>query len=410
MLKNYIKLAFKVLLRHKFFTFASLFGISFTLMILLVVTSVFDHVLGPTYPETRLNRMLYIVDLEIEGPEISKRGSVSYFFLNKYVKSLKTPEKVAITSFMHRMLSYKNNQKIKLFMKFTDSEFWEVMDFNFLEGKPYNKDDVINVNPVAVINESTREKFFEGESAVGKFIEVDWKKYKVIGVVENVPILRILPFSDVWVPVTNTKENITSYTMDGDYQALILAHDRVDFKKIKKEFQRNLDRVEFQEGKYESIKGGADTLLESTSREMFGFDETKVYLLFGIIIFLMILFMILPALNLVNININRIMERYSEIGVRKSFGASSITLVFQFIIENIILTLIGGGIGLIMTMIVLGILNNVEVIPLANFTLNYRIFGYAIFISIFFGIFSGVYPAFRMSRLQPVDALRGGQR
>ena len=114
MLKNYIKLAFKVLLRHKFFTFASLFGISFTLMILLVVTSVFDHILGPTYPETRLRRTLYVMDLEIKGPEITKRGSVGYYFLNKYVKSLKTPEKVAITSFMNRMISYNDQQKLKI--------------------------------------------------------------------------------------------------------------------------------------------------------------------------------------------------------------------------------------------------------------------------------------------------------
>ena len=120
--------------------------------------------------------------------------------------------------------------------------------------------------------------------------------------------------------------------------------------------------------------------------------------------------MILPTLNLVNININRIMERYSEIGIRKSFGASTITLVNQFIVENVILTLIGGFIGLILTVIVLSIFNNSDIIPYANFTLNFRIFVYAILIILFFGLFSGVYPAWRMSRLKPVYALQGGQR
>ena len=55
-----------------------------------------------------------------------------------------------------------------------------------------------------------------------------------------------------------------------------------------------------------------------------------------------LLVMLLPTLNLININVTRIMERSSEIGVRKAFGASSRTLVYQFIVENIILTLIGG--------------------------------------------------------------------
>ena len=54
--------------------------------------------------------------------------------------------------------------------------------------------------------------------------------------------------------------------------------------------------------------------------------------------------------------------------------------------------------------------DNMDIIPYANFTLNFRIFIYAILITLFFGLFSGVYPAWRMSRLKPVYALQGGQR
>ncbi len=410
MFKKYIKLSMKVLLRHKFFTFVSLFGISFTLMILLVATAFFDHLLGPAYPEANQNRCLYALDLEISGPDISRRGSISYYFLNKYVKSLKTPEAVSITSFFQKTVTYHDGKKYKVVMKFTDAEFWQIMDFNFLEGEAFTKEDVQNINQVAIINQATKEKYFGDENAVGKFIEADWKKYKVIGVVEDVPILRILAYGDVWVPITNTKEDIVSYTMEGNYQAIILAKSKKDFPAIKAEFKKHLAQVEFQDEKYDTIKGGADTILESTSREMFGFDDTKVHLLFIIGAALMILFMLLPVLNLVNININRIIERYSEIGIRKSFGASTITLVGQFIVENVILTLIGGFGGLILTVIVLSIFNNTDIIPYANFTLNFRIFGYAILITLFFGLFSGVYPAWRMSRLKPVDALQGGQR
>jgi len=408
MFKKYIKLSLKVLLRHKFFTFISLFGISFTLMILLTTTAFLDHMLGPTYPETRLDRSLYVLDLEIKGPEISRRGSISYYFLNKYVKTLKTPELISITSFFQKTVTYNQGRKYKIALKYTDAEFWEIMDFKFIEGKPFNDEDVKNINQVAVINEATKEKYFGEESALGKFIEADWKKYKVIGVVKDVPIIRILAYGDVWVPITNTKEDITSYSLDGDYQAILLARSKQDFPKIKAEFQKHLAQVEFMDDTYDSIKGGTDTLLESTSREMFGFDDAKVHLLFFIATGLMILFMMLPAMNLVNININRIMERYSEIGIRKSFGASSITLVGQFIVENIILTLIGGLIGLILTYIVLTIFNLSNIIPYAHFNMNFRIFGFALLITLLFGLLSGVYPAWRMSRLKPVQALQGG--
>ena len=408
MFKKYIKLSLKVLLRHKFFTFISLFGISFTLMILLTTTAFLDHMLGPTYPETRLDRSLYVLDLEIKGPEISRRGSISYYFLNKYVKTLKTPELISITSFFQKTVTYNQGRKYKIALKYTDAEFWKIMDFKFIEGKPFTDEDVKNINQVAVINEATKEKYFGEESALGKFIEADWKKYKVIGVVKDVPIIRILAYGDVWVPISNTKEDITSYSLDGDYQAILLARNKQDFPKIKAEFQKHLAQVEFMDDTYDSIKGGTDTILESTSREMFGFDDAKVHLLFFIATGLMILFMMLPAMNLVNININRIMERYSEIGIRKSFGASSITLVGQFIVENIILTLIGGLIGLILTYIVLTIFNISNIIPYAHFNMNFRIFGFALLITLLFGLLSGVYPAWRMSRLKPVQALQGG--
>jgi len=410
MLKKYIKLALKVLARHKFFTFVSLFGISFTLMILLVSSALIDHILGPVYPELNLNRSVYVLDLELKGPKVNKRGSVSYYFLNNYVKTLKTPEAVSIISFFQKTITYHEGKKYKLALKYADAEFWDVMEFDFVEGVPFKKTDVENINQVAVINESTKEKYFGKEDAVGKFIEADWKKYKVIGVVKDVSIIRLLAYGDIWVPITNTKEDITSYSLDGDYQAIVLAHSRSDFKAIKAEFQKHLDQVEFQDDKYNSIKGGADTLLESTSREMFGFDETKVHYLYAILVGLMLLFMLLPALNLVNININRIVERYSEIGIRKSFGASSLTLVGQFVVENIILTIIGGVIGLILTIIMLAVINGIEVIPYSNFTLNIRIFLCAIGIIFFFGIFSGVYPAWRMARLKPVYALQGGKK
>ena len=63
--------------------------------------------------------------------------------------------------------------------------------------------------------------------------------------------------------------------------------------------------------------------------------------------------MLLPTVNLVNINLSRILDRASEIGVRKAFGASSRTLVGQFVVENLVLTLIGGAIGLLLAAAVL---------------------------------------------------------
>jgi putative ABC transport system permease protein len=117
--------------------------------------------------------------------------------------------------------------------------------------------------------------------------------------------------------------------------------------------------------------------------------------------------MILPTVNLININVSRILERASEIGVRKAFGASSWTLVGQFIVENVMLTMIGGVIGFLGSIFVLRAISASGLIPYAEFNLNYRIFIYGLLLALFFGLFSGVYPAWKMSRLNPVQALKG---
>jgi putative ABC transport system permease protein len=122
------------------------------------------------------------------------------------------------------------------------------------------------------------------------------------------------------------------------------------------------------------------------------------------------LFALLPAVNLVNLNTSRIMERASEIGVRKAFGARSRSLVGQFIVENLVLTLTGGALGFVLSWGCLVGLNASGLIPYAQFTMNLRVFVYGLGLAVFFGLLSGVYPAWRMSRLHPVAALKGAVR
>jgi putative ABC transport system permease protein len=125
---------------------------------------------------------------------------------------------------------------------------------------------------------------------------------------------------------------------------------------------------------------------------------------------LALLFMLLPAVNLVNLNVSRIMERASEIGVRKSFGASSVVLVGQFLVENVALTLIGAALALVLSIWLLWAVNGSGLILYADLRMNYRIFLAGVGFALFFGTVSGVYPAWRMSRLNPVQALKGASR
>jgi putative ABC transport system permease protein len=290
------------------------------------------------------------------------------------------------------------------------------MTFRFLEGAPFTVEDERNRNLVAVINDATRQKFFGDGPAVGKTFEVDGQNFRIVGVVENVPFLRQVPFADVWVPVSTMKSDKYRDEMMGEFQAAYLARSAADFPAIRDEFNARLGQVEFPDPKaWGSISGQMDTYFEAVSRELvsFGKGESQVSRpgrLLAAIVIIAILFMLLPTVNLININVSRILERGSEIGVRKAFGAPSWMLVGQFIVENVLLTLIGGAIGFVISRFVLGAITESGWFPYAEFHLNYRIFLGGLALAIIFGLFSGVYPAWRMSRLHPVEALKGGAR
>src|SRR6185295_18659181 len=114
---------------------------------------------------------------------------------------------------------------------------------------------------------------------------------------------------------------------------------------------------------------GAETFFETISRFLFSprLGESHPGRLWALILGGGLLFMLLPAINLVNINLSRILERSSEIGVRKAFGATSGTLVGQFVVENVFLTLLGGLLGWILCAAALAVLNGSGLIPYADF-------------------------------------------
>lgn len=416
MLANYLKLALAVLRRRKFFTFVSLFGISFTLAVLLVVTALLDSIVNGYPPETNLERTLGVRDMVMMSPDGKNtwQGPAGYGLLDKYVRTLPSAEKVSILSAeAYWVAAYKNGSKFDVGFKYTDGEFWQILDFQFLEGAAFTADDEKNANFVAVISKSLRERYFGEANAVGKTIEIDGQRFRVIGVVPDVPVYRFTPFADIWVPISTSKSTTYKNELMGGFQAIILAKNAGDFPAIKAEFREALKHAQFPDPKeYNQLYGGADTVLESIARMMFQAPEfdTHVERLVAIFFTLMLLFMLLPAINLVNLNVSRIMERASEIGVRKAFGASRVTLVGQFVTENLVLTLCGGLIGFILSIAVLHFLNTVQIIPYGkgDFHINGRIFFYGMCIITFFGLFSGVYPAWKMSRLNPVQALKGG--
>ncbi|MES1160175.1 MAG: FtsX-like permease family protein [Bacteroidota bacterium] len=407
MLKNYFKIAIAVLKRRKFFTFISLFGISFTLTILMVLTAFIDKVVNDNYPDRKRDRSLYINSMELRGPNAMNGGALSFYFLDHYVRSLKAPVKVGISSGVNGTNTYVNNKKLAINYKYTNADYWEITDYDFVEGKAFSRQQITNGEHVAIITEDMKRQYFGDEaSVVGKYIEADNVQYRVNGVVKNVPITLYMLYSDIYLPYTASKSDQNAnkeYT--GGYTGILLAGSKSDVPRMAREYEQMVSRLPIPGKEWNRIYSHADGFITGYVRT--GNEESSglVYALTAITIFALLV-MLLPTLNLVNINITRIMERSSEIGVRKAFGASSRTLVYQFLVENLILTILGGVIGILFSWIVLQILNSAHLIPNLVLSLNGTVLFIALLICLVFGLLSGVYPAWRMSRLHVVNALK----
>jgi len=409
MFGNYLKMAWKVLGRRKFFTFVSLFGIAFTMTALLIAVAIADHMLAPSYPETRLGRMLVLDKMNMFGDRSSWHSGPGFKFIHRYARDLPGVERMTIYTRPGQASSFLEGRKLVFRTRYTDADFWRVMEFAFLEGGPYNEDDDSNARRVAVIGEGARRRFFGEAEALGRSIELDGMQHRVIGVVRDVPAYRVNSDADVWLPIrTNADAGFFDRLMGG-CQAAFLLESGAGKEQVQAAFRERLGRVEFDDPeRFHTIQGLPMTQLELLSSFALEAGETAPRSMVLLWVLGMLAFMALPAINLVNINLSRIYERAAEIGVRKAFGAASRDLVLQFVVENVLLSVLGGLVGLVAAF---GLLELWTLFPMGlilEFHLSWRMFAATLALAIVFGLMSGAWPAWKMSRQHPVLALRGG--
>jgi len=412
---NYLKVALKVLTRRKFFTFISLFGISLTLVVLVVATAILDDAFAAKDEESRFNRALMMYGVVQYGPQSTMSMNPGWKFLDQYVLHLPGIESAtAFTEPLERTI-YRNGARIDTLLRRTDANYWKVLDFKFLEGRPFTADEEGRGAFVAVIGDDLRRQLFEKAPAVGKTMEIDGQNFTIVGVVPAVSQTRRAAYSGIWTPITTAKSSAYRDEMLGNFVGVVLLRDAGDRARVKRRFADVVPRIPLTDPKeFTRWDAGLDTVFEAYARSIVGGPLTRRYrdsaaaFLRTILTVLALLFMTLPALNLVTLNLSRILERASEIGVRKAFGAPRRSLVSQFVLENVILSLIGGVIAFALAALALSVINSSGLIPHVQLTANLRVFGYGMLVAAFFGVFSGAWPAWRMSRLDPVNALRGG--
>jgi putative ABC transport system permease protein len=411
MLRNYLLTAWKVFMRRKLFTAINLVCIVLTLVVLMVITALLETAFWPSGVEGKSERFLQVYGIRSESADhhTVRTTLLGFKTIDKYLKPIPGVERVSAFTTPASVSVYQGDRVSELEMRRVDADYWRILDFKLLAGRLPNADDDAAARFVAVVNASTARRLFGDAAATGRKISIGGQMFEVIGVVEDV--IHMNAYADIWAPLYTFPSGTWRDELTGSFAAMLLAKQPSDLPRIKREVERAARTfVDTDPHTFAISSFWADSKLDLVARELLGKKEqvdsgggTLLLVIGGA----MLLFMLLPALNLVNLNTGRILERSSEIGVRKAFGATSAQLAGQLVVENVLLSLAGGLIGLALTRLVLWWLESAQLIPYLKVGLNPTVFACGMLLAFVFGLLSGLIPAWKMSRLDPVHALKG---
>ena len=233
-----------------------------------------------------------------------------------------------------------------------DPAFFRVYAFRFLEGNPFTEADLQSGIRTAVISDDLARRLFGTvEGAVGQSFSLSYVHYRVCGVVQGGSYLTPRSYAQVYLPYTlapDYRRVRDPFHYIGSFQLTFLVKDDAQARALKAEVKDVTRRLNLEhEGQWkmelwEQPRTHALSAFQDYPAQDFSFWAKVRY--FGLMLLVLLL---VPALNLMGMISSRMESRLAEMGVRKSFGAGRGKLLGQVMWENLLLTLLGGLLGLI---------------------------------------------------------------
>ena len=424
---NYIKQAWTSLRQQPVVSIVSVAGTALAIFLIMLVVMIDQVEYEPFAPESNRDRWLIYRTGTIVNEkwgENRSNGPIGFKTVKQVLYRMEIPE--AVTAFSVNpstaSISLPNEPAFGQQLLDVDDGFWKVFDFTFIEGKPFTKDDFDSGLTKAVVSESTAKKLFGTTDVVGREMLINHTPYNICGVVENVSNLASFSYADIWVPFTSTTvADFRWCEYMGGLSMIMLAKDPSDMPAMREECHRLFDEL----NKDAAAKGWKFLHLErpytqfvmaKTRDASQGPDMDSVYRR-KFIVFLILL--IVPAVNLSSMTHSRMVRRREEIGVRRAFGAKRSEIIANLFFESLIITIVSGLIGLLMSLIC-GLCFGDSIFDPFSWSDNYKVtsvslvqlfhwstFAWAMLFCFILNLLSTGIPAWRASRANIVESIAG---
>jgi putative ABC transport system permease protein len=406
MLRNYIKIAWRNLYQHKYFSVLNAFGLAIGMSVSLLMISLFSYV--STYDNFHFNkdRIYTITSSQREGVEETDFASAPAIVADKLMEEFPGAEKVARIARARNIIVKQEKENIPVNAYFVDPSFLSVFTFEVLQG---NKASLAKPNQV-FITQSAAQRVFNSDRVVGKTLELeDGSLYEVSGILKDHPKNSHLSFemliSYSTLPVAKLSVNDQWINYPNHYIYVLLregtsSRDLENFlTTITSARQSSPIKLSFGVMPLKSIVMGADL------RNSIGvkWDVTS-FIIFGGFALLILL----PAcFNYTNISIARALRRAKEIGLRKTMGGVRQQIFFQFITETVVITMISLISALLIFVVIRAEFQSMLVEGSAlDLSLTPRMLSLFFVFALATGFAAGILPAIHFSSLNPIEALK----
>lgn len=408
-------------MRHQpVIAWVTVLGTALSVFLILIVVMMQNVGTMNIAPESHRDRTLYgkyIHLIGINGNENNSSSNFSYGIARKLYADLDGVEQTSYFGCNLYDYDVKGNTEETFSAKtrLSDAAFWRIYDHELIAGRFFTDEEANAETRVAVISESAARRMFNSTDVVGQKFSCDHKSFTIVGIVKDSSLLATMASGEIFIPFpfSNNSYNSEEYGW-GDVTVALLVKEGVDFEHVRDQVKKryaeydtelasqNLKTVyheaPFDQATVISGLGGSNVTPEHKTDDII---RWSIY----------VILLLVPAINLSSMLHSRMTRRVSEIGVRRAYGCTRAHIVGDIVVENMLVTLVGGLIGMIVAILFALFYDGIFEIdggtstPALSMIINWQLIAATLLACLILNLISAAVPAWHASRLNPVEAI-----